>query len=636
MLSSCRRLLRKTNINHLHSENNRNPLPFYLFYSAKPWRDIVRHSFTAQRDAVKRIKEIVSSYRHWLLPPEVKRRNEEMERNVQNIYHVLRSRGPQAMENALAQLKVGLTEECVIKVLKMLCNDDVLLGLRFFDWAGRQKNYRHTGAAYYVLLKMLSQAKSTKLMLDWLDSFQKQENARGYRFYETLIMGYALAGKTSISNGECLWRKNDKNRQLVNISHRHYLFAGRSHAALQMFGRMRFQGFDLQRIGYNALLDGLVDEKCFDVVDVICKQISISRGHVNKSCSTDCIMLGNLCKQGKLDEARRLLCKIRENGSAVGIFISALCKEKRIDEARDLVEEVRKEGQVSSISKVYDAWIRGLVEEKKVDDALQYFEEARASQSFVPGDSCYNALVSGLLKKSRLEKFYNLQKNRLEKVHNLLNEMKKKLIFPDNCTMNELVCFFCQRKGMLDIALVLFNGISKMGSSPGNATYNALISALCRVRKLDEAHRILQDQIATGFTPSRQTFFDLVKSFDKVGKLDEMQDVIDARIKSQNVPSDTPRGTLISVLCNVGKVDDKVLVPRKMRRKNVLLNKNTYSVLILGFCVAKNAETASKLLLEMQEYGHHPSRYIFRTVIKVLCETGHSDRVIELLDMHVS
>ncbi|KAH9332068.1 hypothetical protein KI387_004176, partial [Taxus chinensis] len=586
MLSSCRRLLRKTNINHLHSENNRNPLPFYLFYSAKPWRDMVRHSSTAQRDAVKRIKETVSSYRHWLLPPEVKRRNEEMERNVQNIYHVLRSRGPQAMENGLAQLKVGLTEECVIKVLKMLRNDDVLLGLRFFDWAGRQKNYRHTGAAYYVLLKMLSQAKSTKLMLDWLDSFQKQENVRGYRFYETLIMGYALAG--------------------------------RSHAALQMFGRMRFQGFDLQRIGYNALLDGLVDEKCFDVVDVICKQISISRGHVNRSCSTDCIMLGNLCKQGKLDEARRLLCKIRENGSAVGIFISALCKEKRIDEARDLVEEIRKEGQVSSISKVYDAWIRGLVEEKKVDDALQYFEEARASQSFVPGDSCYNALVSGLLKKSRLEKFYNSKKNRLEKVHNLLNEMKKKRIFPDNCTMNELVCFFCQRKGMLDIALVLFNGISKMGFSPGNATYNALISALCRVRQLDEAHRILQDQIASGFTPSRQTFFDLVKSFDKAGKLDEMQDVIDARIKSQNVPSDTPRGTFISVLCNAGKVDDKVLVPRKMRRKNVRLNKNTYSVLILGFCVAKNAETASKLLLEMQEYGHHPSRYIFRTVIKVL------------------
>ncbi|GLJ18911.1 hypothetical protein SUGI_0337960 [Cryptomeria japonica] len=540
----------------------------------------------------------------WFLPPEVTRRNEKLRRDVEGICHVLHSRGPQALENALAQLGVRLTEECIVKVLKKLGNDDVLSGLMFFDWAARQRNYRHTTAAYCGFFKMLCQSKSNNLMLVWLDSFQKQLNVRGYQFYEVLIMGYA--------------------------------FAGQSHMALQMFGRMRFQGLDLERVGYDALLNRLIEEKCFDVVNAICKQISISRRHFKSSCSTECIMMRNLCKQGKLEEANELLCKIRNDGSAVAIFVTALCKAKRIDEAQTLIDEIRKEGRVSSMSKVYNAWIKGLVEEEKVDDAVECFEEARSFQGFVPGESCYNALVSGLLKKNRLEKVYDVNKNRLGKVYILMNEMKRQLIFPDNCTMNELICFLCQRRGMSDIVLGLCNGLSKMGFSLGNVTYNALISALCRAGKLDEAHRVLQNDIATGFNIRKQTYFDIVISLNKTRKMDVMQQVIDTGIKRLNAPNVSMSSTFISILCNTGKIDDKFLVPKKMRRKDILLNRKTYSALIQSFYVTKNSDMAVKLLLEMQEYGHHPSRYIFRSVIKVLCETGHSDQVLQLLDMHVS
>ncbi|XP_057838414.2 pentatricopeptide repeat-containing protein At1g71210, mitochondrial isoform X2 [Cryptomeria japonica] len=604
MLSCCRRFLRKSNAYSLLLENNRNPTLSYLLSSVKPWWDLCRYSSKAEKHATKSINFFASSHGQWFLPPEVTRRNEKLRRDVEGICHVLHSRGPQALENALAQLGVRLTEECIVKVLKKLGNDDVLSGLMFFDWAARQRNYRHTTAAYCGFFKMLCQSKSNNLMLVWLDSFQKQLNVRGYQFYEVLIMGYA--------------------------------FAGQSHMALQMFGRMRFQGLDLERVGYDALLNRLIEEKCFDVVNAICKQISISRRHFKSSCSTECIMMRNLCKQGKLEEANELLCKIRNDGSAVAIFVTALCKAKRIDEAQTLIDEIRKEGRVSSMSKVYNAWIKGLVEEEKVDDAVECFEEARSFQGFVPGESCYNALVSGLLKKNRLEKVYDVNKNRLGKVYILMNEMKRQLIFPDNCTMNELICFLCQRRGMSDIVLGLCNGLSKMGFSLGNVTYNALISALCRAGKLDEAHRVLQNDIATGFNIRKQTYFDIVISLNKTRKMDVMQQVIDTGIKRLNAPNVSMSSTFISILCNTGKIDDKFLVPKKMRRKDILLNRKTYSALIQSFYVTKNSDMAVKLLLEMQEYGHHPSRYIFRSVIKVLCETGHSDQVLQLLDMHVS
>lgn len=559
-----------------------------------PWLALLRHRSRSVDNIASAsnvgIRDIASLFQHWHPHPEIGRRREEMESAIENIHEVLsqgREREGFNIENALTQLNVRLTEEYIVKVLKHH-KDDVLLGLKFFDWALR---YQHTGAAYYTILKMLSQANLTRVMLDWLDSFQKQRRACGERYYKILIAGYAFAGEPEL--------------------------------ALQFFARMRFQGLDLDKISYNALLNGLVEQNCFDVVEIIYRQICRGRFR-NASC--DSIMITSLCKQGKLEEAKRLFDDIRHNGctvdeAAIVVLISAFFKGKRTDEARKLIEEIRKERH-ASMPKVHDAWIKALVEGKRVDDALKYFEE-RTPQGFIPGWSCYNALISGLLGKKRLDKAYTL-----------LIGMKNKYVFPDSNTMNALVCAFC-RGGLLLIALDFFNRRSKLGFFPDNVAYNHLINALCRDRKLDTACRVLDDEITSGFTPSKQTYFTLVKTLHKAGKLDEMQELIDKGIKGKDVPSNSTCTTFISALCKAGRVEDIYLVPRKLRRANVILNKDTYSGLIKGFCLAKKAGIASKLLLEMQQYGHCPSRNMFKLVIKVLCELGYSDQVLQLLDMHM-
>ena len=44
---------------------------------------------------------------------------------------------------------------------------------------------------------------------------------------------------------------------------------------------------------------------------------------------------------------------------------------------------------------------------------------------------------------------------------------------------------------------------------------------------------------------------------------------------------------------------------------------------------------ASMDIAPIRKYGYSPSCNIFKTVINVLCETGHADQVLPLLDMHV-
>ncbi|ERM93774.1 hypothetical protein AMTR_s00004p00270070, partial [Amborella trichopoda] len=106
----------------------------------------------------------------------------------------------------------------------------------------RQVGYRHTRATYYAILKMLSRAKLVTVMLDWLKTFTKQGSVYTVRFYDTLVMSYAEAGKPEI--------------------------------ALQIFAKTRFQGLDLDGFAYNVLLKGLVEENCFDAKDIIAKRLT--------------------------------------------------------------------------------------------------------------------------------------------------------------------------------------------------------------------------------------------------------------------------------------------------------------------------------------------------------------------------
>ena len=71
------------------------------------------------------------------------------------------------------------------------------------------------------------------LMLDILETYKMQGFAHKVRLNDILVIGYSVAGKPEV--------------------------------ALQVFGRIRFKGMDLDAFAYHVLLNALVEESCFDV-----------------------------------------------------------------------------------------------------------------------------------------------------------------------------------------------------------------------------------------------------------------------------------------------------------------------------------------------------------------------------------
>lgn len=407
-----------------------------------------------------------------------------------------------------------------------------------------------------------------------------------------------------------------------------YAVAGKPEVALQLFGKMRFQGLDLDAFAYHVLLNALVEENCFDAVQIIASQISM-RGFENDI--TQSVMVKWFCKQNMLDEAegylRRLVTDGRRpskvNGSVVGVLVHALCKRNKFEQAGKLLDEFRGSGVV--LDSAYAVWIGDLVQAGRLNEALEIFQSKKALEGYVPDVFRYNMLIGRLLRQ-----------NRLEDVSDLLLEMKEGGISPDKVTMNAALCFFC-KAGMVDIALELYNSRFEFGLSPNSMAYNYLINTLCGDGSIDKAYGVLKYSIDQGYFPGRKTFSILADALCREGKLDKMKELVLFALERNLMPSESTYDVFITTLCKTKRVEDGYLIHEELNRISEVRRESTYINLISGFCKLKKGDIAARLLIEMQEHGYSPTRKMFRDVICSLCDMGNPDKqFFTLLEMQLS
>jgi pentatricopeptide repeat protein len=497
-----------------------------------------------------------------------------------------------AADLALSHLAPRLSEDFVLEVLSY--GKDVLACLKFFDWAGRQPGFYHTRATFNTILKILSKAELMSLMLEFLDNYRRQRYLHRVRFHDTLVMGYAVAGKPDV--------------------------------ALQLFGKMRFQGLDLDSFTYHVLLNALVEERCFDVVEVIVKQIQM-RGFENEI--THSIMIKCYWKQNRLDEAEAFFRGLVSqgwdmNGHVLSVLVDGFCKNNMFEKAGKLVEEFQELGMVP-MELVYGVWIRDLAQAGRLSEALDFLRKKKSLEGYVPEVFRYNVLMCQLLRE-----------NRLEEVFNLLMEMKEGEICPDKVTMNCALCFFC-KAGMVDVALEVYNLRSEFALSPNSMAYNYFINTLCGNGSIDEAYSVLKNSIDQGYFPGRRTFSILADALCRQGKLDKMKDLVLVALGKNFMPSASTFDKFISALCRARRVEDGYLIHGELNRINKVSKRNTYFNLIHSFNKSNRGDVAARLLIEMQEKGHAPTRALFRAVIRCLCDMENPEKqFLKLLEMQLS
>ncbi|CAN4109996.1 unnamed protein product [Withania somnifera] len=574
---------------------NKNTLSFCVFYSTNnnppatkeiPAYPFLPSSISLSSNALS-TSDVVVSFKEWFMS----RKNPVFDR----IFEILRTQDDITVDISMCRFNLRLSEALVLDVLYYGKNNDVLSCLKFFDWAGRQPGFHHTRATFNAIFKILSKAKLMSLMVEFLDKYMKQRYFHKARFYNTLVIGYAVAGKPEL--------------------------------ALHLFGRMRFQGIDLDSFAYHVLLNALVEDGFYDGFMMVLKQIKF-RGFEGEI--THAIFVKSLCQQKELDRAEEYLRGLLRNGGVglseivVANLVDALCKNKQFTRAANLVQDFRVSGLVP-MRQVYSVWINDLAQVGELSEAVGFLKGKQLVEGYVPDVFRYNSLVCRLLRE-----------NRLEEVHDLLMDMKDQDIIPDDVTMNVTLCFFC-KVGMADVALELYDSRAEFGLSVSSMTYNYLINTLLGDASVDEAYLVLKNAIQQGCFPGRRTFSIIADALCREGKLDRVKELVLASLDQNCMPSGSTYNKFISALCRASRVEDGYLVHGELSRLDKVTSKTTYFDLIRGFNKLSRGDIAARLLVEMQEKGHIPNRRLYRAVICCLCQMVDPEKLFySLLEIQLS
>ncbi|KAI3767710.1 hypothetical protein L2E82_18067 [Cichorium intybus] len=426
------------------------------------------------------------------------------------------------------------------------------------------------------------------LIFNYLEDYNKHRGRHKASFHNICVMGYAVAGKPEI--------------------------------ALQLFGRMRYQGMDLDDFAYHVLLNALVEEGCFDGVESVSRQIK-NRGL--ESEITHSILVKGFCRKKDFDKAENYLREVINNnngvtiksgGHIVGALVDGLCKNNQFDKAGKLVDEF---GEFH----VYDIWIRELVRARKVDGAMEFLQKTRNQKTtlYVPDVFRYNSLILRLLKEKRLEE-----------VCDLVIEMRENNIPPDEFTMNIVLCFFC-KAGMVDIALKLYDSRTELGLTLTSMSFNYLMNTLCGDGSVIDAYRILKNSLDQGYFPGKRAFSILADALCKVDKLDMMNELYQVALEYKVVLTDKNLENYINALCRNGMLEDAYILHVELNRLDKVTTERAYNNLINGFIKSKRGDIASRLLTEMKEKKYKPSPNLYRGVIQCVFEMENPEKQFEKL-----
>ncbi|KAJ9550477.1 hypothetical protein OSB04_014522, partial [Centaurea solstitialis] len=218
-------------------------------------------------------------------------------------------------------------------------------------------------------------------------------------------------------------------------------------------------------------------------------------------------LVSTFCKDGKTDEAGKLVERIREDGLVpndlrdmqvdkelglpqpntitYNLMLDGFCKEGMIEEAKILVESVKESG-VSLEVESYNIWLLGLVRNAKLLEAQLVLNEM-AEKGIRPTIVTYNIMMDGLCKNSHEfnEKWLLIillhgycKKGKISEANKLVGKMIVEGCFPNNYTCNSLLVW---KEGKVLEAEELLSTMKERGYyALDTVTYNIVLDGLCK------------------------------------------------------------------------------------------------------------------------------------------------------------
>ncbi|KAA0032377.1 hypothetical protein IC582_010736 [Cucumis melo] len=334
------------------------------------------------------------------------------------------------VEKTLATVKTKLDSRCVNEVLYKCSSELSQMGLRFFIWAGRQPNYRHTSFMYSRACELIGINVSPCLLFNVIEDYRREGCLVDIRIFQIILnlckeakltkealsilrkmSEFHLRADTTIYNlvirlctekGEMdkameLMKEMDSvdihPNMITYISMiKGFCDVGRWEDAYGLFKAMKENGYAPNTVVYSVLVNGAVRLRIMDKLMEMLEEMEKQGGTCRPNTVTYTSIIQSLCEQGFLLEALKVLDRMEEYGHApnrvaVGYLVKEFCKDGHVEEAYKLIDRVVARGG-ASYGDCCSSLVISLVKMKKIPEAEKLFRNMLANGVKPDGVAC--------------------------------------------------------------------------------------------------------------------------------------------------------------------------------------------------------------------------------------------------------
>eukprot|EP01018_Ginkgo_biloba_P014209 Gb_19758 [translate_table: standard] len=480
------------------------------------------------------------------------------------------------LEMALERCGVNITPVLVEQVLNM-CGDAGKPAFRFFVWAGKKPEYRHSPEAYNAMINIMGRMTQFGTVWALLEEMRKRDPS-------------LITAETFI------------------IMMRRFAAARMVQKAVDVLDEMPKFGCEPDVHTFGCLLDALCKHNRVKEAVALFADMKI-RFPPNLKNYT--VLLNGWCKVGKLEEARVVLDEMMELGFEPDIvahntLLNGYAKAGKIQEAFDFLNEMKSKGCPPNTTS-YTNLLQALCSAERIAEALRLFTDMKKDECF-PDVVTYTALMNGLCRCEKLDQAYQL-----------LDDM-----IQQGCTPNQMT-YFCllrahERREQLKEALELVQEMSENGCDPDLHIYSTLIRLSCRLGQSNEALTIWNDMESKGVSADLDTYNILINGLLDHNKFTEACIHFKEMVRKGLMP--TPQyGTLkvtLNTLLRAEKLQMAIDIWDTMKNSGSHINIYAYTIWIQALCAKGEVKEACRYCIEMMEDGLLPQPSTYDKLMKGL------------------
>ncbi|KAK4785798.1 hypothetical protein SAY86_002487 [Trapa natans] len=540
-----------------------------------------------------------------------------------------------------------VTPNLVAEVLKVETNPNI--ASKFFHWAGKQKGYRHTFAAYNAFAYCLnrnSQFRAADQLPELMDSQGKPPTEKQF---EILIRMHT-----------------DANRGL---------------RLYYIYEKMKKFGVKPRVFLYNRIIDGLVKTCHLDLALLVYEDFK--GDSLAEESITYMILIKGLCKAGRIEEMLQLLGKMRDNLCKPDIFaytamVRLLVSEGNWDGCLRVWEEMRRDGVEADVM-AYETLVAGLCRGGRVEKAYELFKEMK-EKKFLIGRAIYGSLIGAFMTEDNIGLACDLWRdlidtgyradlgiyntliegfckaNRVDKAHKLLGMMLQEDVQPDIRSINPILISYAELRKMDSfnrllaqmknlgfsvledlsafflslvsnkertlMAVEVFNDLKLRGYS-STAIYNILMGSLRKIGEVKSALSLFGEIMSSSLIPDSSTYSIAIECLVETGSVEEACNCYNRVIEISCLPSIDAYRSLAEGLCRIGEIDATDMLVRDCLGSvpNGPMEFKYY-LAIIHACKSGHLEEIEKILSDMICENCPPSIVSYCAIISGTCKYG--------------